>query len=340
MQNSTWTPPELLKISGSYWSACALHAGVKLDLFTPLSAAPATASELAARFDLDERGLTMLLDALAALELLCKVEDAYQASPFAAQFLSAHSSGYLGHIILHHHHLVDSWARLDEVVRSGAPSRHRVSHASDEIERQSFLLGMFNLAMMLAPQIVRQIDLSGRRHLLDLGGGPGTYAIHFCQQNPELQATVFDLPTTRSIAERMIAQFALQNRIRFVAGDFQDDALREAYDVAWLSHVLHGEGEDGCVRMLKNAAGQLEADGLLLVQEFILADSRDRPIFPALFSLNMLIGTPQGKAYSEGELMCLLESVGFEQVERLPIELPNGAGILRGRKPGGKSSSL
>ena len=59
---------------------------------------------------------------------------------------------------------------------------------------------MFNLAMNLAPVLVPKIDLSNRRHLLDLGGGPGTYAIHFCLNNPQLKATVYDLPTTRPFA--------------------------------------------------------------------------------------------------------------------------------------------
>jgi hypothetical protein len=333
MQNPTWTPPELLKMSGSYWEACALHAGVKLDLFTPLTKGPATAAELARQLGLDVRGLAMLLDALAALELLAKDGACYQATPFAAQFLAADSPAYLGHIIQHHHHLVDSWSRLDQAVRTGEPSRRRISHDSAEIERESFLLGMFNLAMLLAPRVVTQIDLSGRRHLLDLGGGPGTYAIHFCRQNPDLRATVFDLPATRPIAEKTIGSFSLQERIRFVAGDFQEDPLCGSYDVAWLSHVLHGEGEAGCARMLQKTAGVLEPGGVLLVQEFILEDSRDRPLFPALFSLNMLLGTPQGKAYSTGELHALLAAAGLEQVERLPMELPNGAGVVCGRKP-------
>lgn len=333
MQNPPWTPPELLKISGSYWSACTLHAGVKLGVFTSLSAGPLTATELAAQLALDERGLAMLLDALAALELLAKEQTGYRATPFARQFLSADSADYLGHILMHQHHLVDSWARLDESVRTGAPSRRRVSHDADEIERESFLLGMFNLAMHLAPQVVKQIDLSGRSRLLDLGGGPGTYAIHFCQQNPQLQATIFDLPTTRPIAEATVGRFALQERIRFVAGDFQHDSLSGSYDVAWLSHVLHGEGEAGCRRMLQKTADHLEPGGMLLVQEFILDDSRDRPLFPALFSLNMLLCTPHGKAYSEGEIRTLLEAAGFEQVARLALELPNGAGVMCGLKP-------
>jgi len=42
----------------------------------------------------------------------------------------------------------------------------------------------------------------------------------------------------------------------------------------------------------------------------------------------MLIGTPYGKAYSQGELFQLARDAGFMGVNRLPIQLPNGAGIL------------
>ena len=105
-------------------------------------------------------------------------------------------------------------------------------------------------------------------------------------------------------------------------------------DVAWLSHVLHGEGEAGCSNMLQKTVEALDPEGLLLVQEFILENDRAKPVFPALFSLNMLLGTPAGKAYSESELFLLLQKAGLERVERLPIDLPNGAGVICGRRPG------
>jgi len=330
---TVWTPPELLKMSGNYWSACTLHAGVKLDLFTHLDATPAKAKELAARVGLNERGVAMLLDALVALELLTKKNDVYAPTPFSSEFLSATSAKYMGHIISHHHHLVEGWGRLDESVRSGEPARNRLSHEPSEGERESFLLGMFNLAMQLAPMVVPHIDLVGRRHLLDLGGGPGTYAIHFCLQNPELKATIFDLPGSREFAETTVAKFSLQERIDFQPGDFQHDTIAGRYDVAWLSHVLHGEGGEGCANMLKKTVAALEPGGVLLVQEFILDDDRTGPVFPALFSLNMLLGTPAGKAYSEFELVQLLQKAGLKNIWRLPLDLPNGAGVLCGVRP-------
>ena len=328
----SWTPAELLKLTGSYWASCTLHAAVKLDLFTPLTGRPLTAAELAGQSGLSVRGLAMLLDALTSLELVSKEEHRYTATPFAAEFLNRSAPGYLGHIILHHHHLVESWARLDEAVRNGGPVRRRVSHEAEEEERESFLMGMFNLAMLLAPKVAAQVDLSNRRRLLDLGGGPGTYAIHFCRQNPRLQAVIFDLPTTRPFAEQTLARFDMTSRITFTPGDFSSDQIPGTFDVVWLSHVLHSEGEQECAALLAKAVAALEPGGLMLVQEFILQADRAGPLFPALFSLNMLLGTPQGKAYSEPELTDLLQSAGLKAVERLPVELPNGAAVMAAAK--------
>ncbi|GAW66438.1 SAM-dependent methyltransferase [Geoanaerobacter pelophilus] len=332
MEKKNWTIAGLLELSGSYWSTCALHAGVKLDVFTQLDNGPVPSETVAARVNCDRRGLSMLLHALVALGLLEKQGEAFAATPFAASYLSRNSHEYLGHIIMHHHHLMTSWANLDQAVRTGKPVRERVSHEDVESSRESFLMGMFNLAMQLAPRVVPQIDLSGHRRLLDIGGGPGTYAIHFCRQNPDLEAVICDLPTTRSFAEKTVAHFDLSDRIGFIDVDFEKEELPEGFDVAWLSHVLHGIGPDACDTLLKKAVKVLEPGGLLLVQEFILDDTRDAPLFPALFSLNMLLGTPEGQSYSEGEIVAMLQKAGATDVRRLQIQLPNGAGIIAGTK--------
>ncbi len=330
MPQNEWTPAALLQLSGGYWSVSALHAGVKLDIFTPLSERTLTASELALTLKADPRSLAMLLTALTALELLRKNSDSYSTTPFAAKFLARTSQHYLGYIIMHHHHLMESWTHLDESVLSGKPIRERVSHADDKEARESFEMGMFNLAMQLSPLIVPYINLAGRQRLLDLGGGPGTYAIQFCLQYPELSAVVFDLPTTRGFAEATIARFGLTERIAFEGGDFIEGNIEGRFDVAWLSHILHGEGPDGCAILLKRAVSVLEPGGMILVQEFILDDTMDGPLFPALFSLNMLLGTTNGQAYSLRELMEMLKAAGVRNIKRLTLDLPNGAGVISG----------
>ena len=209
MEKKLWTAADLLQLSGGYWSACALHAGVKLDVFTPLAVEALTASQLAERLETDVRGISMLLNALAALDLIEKRGEAYYAVPFSAEFLSRTSAEFLGHIILHHHNLMPSWSRLCMAVKSGSPDRERLLSASDPEARESFEMGMFNLAMQIAPRVVSGIDLTGRSRLLDLGGGPGTYAVYFCQECPGLKAVVYDLPSTRPFAEKTINSFII-----------------------------------------------------------------------------------------------------------------------------------
>jgi SAM-dependent methyltransferase len=332
MATTEWTIPDLLQLSGGYWSTCALHAGVRLDIFSVLEGRPRTAAEVAQLRNSDPRGTAMLLDALTSLALLEKLDNTYISTPFAATHLSRTSSAYLGHIIMHHHHLMDGWARLHEAVQNGGPIRERPSNDDDETVRESFLMGMFNLASQLAPRIAQTIDLSASRRLLDLGGGPGTYAIHFCCANPGLSAVVYDLPTTQSFAEKTIARFDLSGRIAFTSGDYNVDPVPTGFDAAWLSHILHSEGPGACVALLRKAAAALNPGGILMVQEFILDDAKDGSPFPALFSLNMLLRTEAGRSYSEGELAAMMTEAGLSDVHRLVLDLPNGAGVMSGCK--------
>lgn len=332
MAANDWTIPDLLQLSGGYWATCALHAGVRLDIFSVLDGAARTAEETAQLCGTEPRATGMLLDALTALGLLEKRDRCYMATPFASTHLSKTSPGYLGYILMHHHHLMAGWTRLHEAVSNGAPVRERVSRGDDESVRESFLMGMFNLGSQLAPRVAREIDLSGRQKLLDLGGGPGTYAIHFCLANPGLTAVVFDLPTTRIFAEGIISRFDLSRRVAFIPGNYHTEALPGGFDAAWLSHVLHADGPGACGALLRKTVAALEPGGILLVQEFILHDAKDGPPFPALFSLNMLLGTDGGQSYSESELSSMMTEAGLVDVRRLALELPNGAGVMRGRK--------
>jgi SAM-dependent methyltransferase len=322
-------PDEILRLSGSYWETCTLHAGVKLGIFTIIGKERLKGENVADKLKGDKRGVRMLLNALSAMDLLVKKEDFYSNTPLSLTFLCKDSSRYMGHIILHHHNLVESWSRLDIAVRSGRSVRHRATH-TDEEERKNFLMGMFNLAMNLAPVLVPKVDLSGRRLLLDLGGGPGTYAIHFCMNNPRLKATVYDLPTTRSFAEKTIAEFQLQDRIDFKGVDYLKEDIEGIYDVVWLSQILHGEGFEDCRKIIGKAVSVLEPGGMILIHDFILNDSMDGPLFPALFSLNMLLGTPSGQSYSERQIRDMLSDAGVKKIRRIFFESPNDSGIIAG----------
>jgi predicted O-methyltransferase YrrM len=263
------------------------------------------------------------------MDLLIKSDNGYANSPLSTHYLSKDSRRYIGYMIMHHYHLMDSWHHLDRAVITGAPVRVRAV-ANKEEQRESFLMGMFNLAMALAPQATKEIDLAGREHLLDMGGGPGTWAIHFCLNNPGLEATVYDLPATRPFAEQVISRFGVSDRVQFQEGDYLEDEIEGRYDVAWLSHILHGESPEDCQLIIKKAVATLKPGGLIMVHDFILNNDLAGPLFPALFSLNMLTGTEGGRSYSEKQIMEMLAKAGAKDLSRHPFRAPNDSGIIAG----------
>lgn len=332
MEEKQMNPGKIMEIAGAYWQSFTLHAAVKLDLFTILGEGKFGANEIAAKLGGNLRGVNTLLNALTAMGLLEKSKETFSCTRLSQTYLSRRSPSHLCHIIMHMYHLVDSWHHLEEAVLTGRPTRPRASIRGEE-EREAFLMGMFNIAMGLAPHAVKEIDLTGRKTLLDLGGGPGTWAIHFCLANPDLRATVFDLPATSPFAEKTIARFGLSDRVAFHGGDYLKEEIKGIYDVAWLSQVLHGEGPDACRHLVAKAVNALVPGGLILVHEFILDNDMAGPLQPALFSLNMLAGTEAGRSYSEHQIMDMLAEAGAKDLRRLPFRPPGQTGIIAGTKP-------
>ncbi|MDP3565033.1 MAG: methyltransferase dimerization domain-containing protein, partial [Methanoregula sp.] len=142
--STEWSVGAMLGISGAYWRGCTLQAGVRLQVFSVLGSCQMDAYKVAKEVGSDKQATGLLLDALAAMRLLVKKAGLYENSEFAGKFLVIGLPGYMGHIILHHHHILDGWAQLDAAVMTGKKVARR-SYGT-EIERESFLLGMFNLA--------------------------------------------------------------------------------------------------------------------------------------------------------------------------------------------------
>jgi hypothetical protein len=51
----------------------------------------------------------------------------------------------------------------------------------------------------------------------------------------------------------------------------------------------------------------------------------DGPLHPALFSLNMLLGT-----YSEQQLVDMLAEAGLKDIQGLPVQTPYDSGLITG----------
>ncbi|MEW6046136.1 MAG: methyltransferase [Bacillota bacterium] len=305
----------------SYTVTGALMAANRLGVFTALASGPASGAEVAARCGTRPDWTEKLLVACLALGLVDRRDGRYRNTPFADRYLVQGRPEYQGEIIEHQARW-ERWQELDYYIRTGqrGPREARDKAEMSESDRaeahRTWILAMHNIAMAgQAEALANALDVSGRRLLFDVGGGPGTYAAVLCQRHPELRAVVLDLPETMPIAREVVARFNLLDRIELRAGDYLKDGYGEGNDVVLLSGVLHGETPDDCRLMLRKAHESLKPGGLVAVQEILINDDRTGPLLPALFSLHMTFGA----AYTGREIADWLQASGFVDVQVRPL---------------------
>lgn len=295
-----------------------------------------TAEEIAARVEAHPRAVGILLNALAALELLDKEGERFRNRDLASRYLVRSKDEYRGAIVRHMHHTWWGWSELEETVKRGhadmAKSERWLDRVDDPEEEwvQDFIWGMHAIARDLAPKVVSLVDLTGVERLLDLGGGPATYAITFAQANPALKATVFDLSQPIEIAKENIRRHGLTDRVNTMVGNFLKDDIGSGYDFIWISQILHSHTEEQCRLIIDKSAAALKSGGQMVLQDFLLNDDRISPLEAALFSVHMLAVTPGGRAYTHREVSAMMKAAGLSTPEH-KVTSPQTS-ILIGRK--------
>lgn len=306
---------DLMRLVHGFEPAKILLVANDLSLFQHLDQ-PRTAAELAQLVAVDCRALQLLLNALVAMGLLVRQGDNYHNAEVAEKFLAG--PGYRGHIFRHIHHCWESWNDLAGVLRRGGPElvRENAILHDQEAWNRDFIRGMEDVTRELAPQVVAQLDLGQVRRLLDVGGGPGTYARAFLAAHPQLQEVVIlDLPQTLNVAREHLADAPRQACVTLVEGDFHHQELGTGFDAVWISQVLHSLNEAGCRMLIDKAWQALAPGGRLLVHEFLLEDHLTGPLSAALFAVHMLVMTEGGRTYSGKEIADWMTERGFSAVQ-------------------------
>ncbi len=312
----------LRRLWSSFWQARPLLTAVNFDLFEHTKT-EATARKVAARIKADLRATEILMDALAALGLLKKTrlsrgsekekgkESVYRNSREAALFLVKESPYYQGAIVRHADDTWKSWSRLEEAMRTGKP----VPRKGGEFSLDAFIMGMHNLAVLRAGDIIKAIGMKGVESALDLGGGPGTYSMEMAKAGVR-KVTLFDRSDVVKIAAKNIKKHgaAKRNNIGFMRGDFNSDDFGSGYDLIFMSNILHSNSFAECEELLVRARAALNPAGRAAINEFYLEDNRTAPLYGALFSVNMLVNTPEGRTYTGSELKGFLKKAGFRDI--------------------------
>ncbi|MDR4461294.1 MAG: methyltransferase domain-containing protein [Nitrospirales bacterium] len=312
-----------------------IFSALDLNLFTKMDDRDWTIPELAKCVRVSQRGLAILCRNLASVGLLVKSQSRYHLAPFSKRYLQESSPDFRGDYLELMQRQWSEWSDLTEIIRVGQP---RDSEEPETPEyRRSFSWAMHHRSIQSAREVAQQISLKTDRTLLDLGGGPGTYALAFLAKNPRLHATVMDRPAALDVARRLAEQTSVGTRLTYQVGDFLTARIAGTYDVVWYSNVLHIYSPADNLKIFKKIKRILNPGGRLLIQDTFLQDSKElQPLEANLFAVSMLLYTQKGNTYSVRDVREWLQAAGLARSR--VFHLKEGTGdwegqLIEGRFP-------
>jgi len=324
----------LARVASGHAEARIIQVAVSMKIFDALKDRSLSVASLASTLSADSRGTELLLNALVALGLLEKTDDRFSLNRVSSNYLVTSSPEYYGHMILFDSALWSSWGSLEQAVRTGSALHSPDMFQGDPEETERFILAMDSLVKARGdPEVLANtLDLSQVKELLDIGSGPGTYAIHLCRNNPNLRAMLFDLPGTLKVTERCIRAAGMEDRIQLITGDYRYDPIPGSYQMIFLSNIIHSESAEENARLIKKLYPCLEAGGRIVIKDHILDDSLTDPPVGAIFALLMLLTTKHGRCYSFNEVKVWLKAAGFTSAQHIDLPPPLTSSLALGLK--------
>lgn len=242
----------------------ALH----LHIFTDLEAWN-TVEALAVKTGLNQRNLSLYLNALACVGFLDKDGERYRNTSESNEYLNENSPLYLGEYLLFREQMM-SLSHLEDRVKNGPDVR--IARKNNGVEVYDFyesarvsIAEMYSGRVQSLTAAVKRLfaDRTPKK-ILDLGGGNGILAIETVLAFPGCCGVVFEHPSVVRLPEGLIRERGLSDRISVLEGDFNMDDIGTGYDLIIASGILDFAKEH-LDRLLEKLRQALTPSGYLYI---------------------------------------------------------------------------
>lgn len=320
-------------VSGFAYSQILL-AVVELDLLNMLRAGPQLAPDLAPRLGLSPERAESLCQAAAALELISRQSDGrYRLARLGAATLGVPGlSAMIRHHAVFYRDLQDPVALLrgetdPELANFWPYVRGETAKEvpPDIAARYSDL--MAQTQALVAEETLRSVTLKMATHLMDVGGGTGAFLRAVRQEYPDLQLSLFDLPSVVETARPFLEGAAITP----LGGSFYE-ALPRGADMITLIRVLYDHADETVEMLLRKVFEALPPGGRLLISEPMSGGSKPTRSGDVYFSLYTMAMTT-GRARSGETIRQAVARAGFENIRFIETSRPFLTSCTTAEKP-------
>jgi hypothetical protein len=304
---------ELFSLTQGYKTTQALYVAAKLGVADHLRHGPKKAEELAKEVGANPKALFRLMRYLAAIGIFTQDESGKFGLTPLGELLSTDNPESMRYgAIFTGEENYKAAGNLLHSVRTGETAFNHLYGKGhfDWMAEHADASSTFNKAM--AQSLRRQgnpvesYDYSGKRVVVDVGGGRGDLIASVLVANPAMEGVLYDLPQGSAEARSVLQAKGVEDRCHIKTGSFFD-SIPSGGDVYVLSRILHDWPDDKAATILANCRKAIKGDGTLLIRDNVLSDG---DVQGSTLDVTMLIMTG-GEERTESEWKNLLQSAGF-----------------------------
>jgi ubiquinone/menaquinone biosynthesis C-methylase UbiE len=318
------TPERIFNLMNAFQQTAALKSGIELDVFTAIGTGANTPELLSTKINASERGLRILCDYLTIMGLITKENGHYALTEESALFLDRRSpaslvavTGFLG----------STWHKknveaLTDAVRKGGTTGAQGDNSKPQDEVWvAFAKSMAPLTVPAANFIAELIGAKEAKpcSVLDIAAGHGNYGITIARNNPQAHIVAVDWPSVLAVAQENAQTAGVSGRYTTRPGSAFETELGNGYDIVLLTNIFHHFDMPTCEVLMRRVYAALKPGGKAVTLEFVPNEDRVTPPAAAAFSLNMLVGTDAGDAYTYSEYEKMFANAGFAKTTLHPV---------------------
>jgi hypothetical protein len=319
----------MFTLTAGRWVSQMIHVVAKLEVADYLKDGPRTVEELARAAGVQTQPLYRVLRALASVGVFAETTGKrFKLTPLAAT-LQKDVPGSMRAIAIMNgeKYQVDALAQLLNGVRTDEKPFDTAHGASgfEYLEKHPEDLKVFgeamtNVSMTENPAVAAAYKFSGRRTLVDVGGGNGSLLGAILEANPKLKGVHFDQPSVsaRAMQDRHLKAKSVAERCRFEAGNFFEEVPKGG-DAYIIKRVLHDWDDSQCEKILANCRAAMNEKGRVLVADSVIQPG-NAPDRGKLMDIQMfIIG---GRERTRREFAEIFKKAGLRLTRVIPTKCP------------------
>ncbi|WP_367990420.1 methyltransferase [Vibrio sp. NTOU-M3] len=171
------------------------------------------------------------------------------------------------------------------------------------------------------PILLKEVFAAKPKHIVDIGGNTGKWAMQCCNYNADVEITIVDLPQQLEMAMENAKQNGFQERVHPFPANMLDkqQSLPEHADIWWMSQFLDCFSPMEILSILQRVKAQLTPDSHVYILE-LFWDSQKYEA--ASYSLNATslyftcLANGNSRFYRSDDFLEIVEAAELEVVER------------------------